>query len=159
MPSETDNEHARAGHVVVAATRGRDSAGFEASLSLAKLRATPVVDRTTKEVRAVRPGDIAVLVATNAEASALADALHARKIRAAIARAGLLATPEGVLVDAALRSLLDEGDSLAAAKIDVPLGHGGKSPRAELLPKGQGFTQAAHAWPRTARNRPGQCKG
>jgi len=38
MPSETDNEHARAGHVVVAATRGRDSAGFEASLSLAKLR-------------------------------------------------------------------------------------------------------------------------
>ena len=121
--------------------------------------ATPVVDRTTKEVRAVRPGDIAVLVATNAEASTLADALHARKIRAAIARAGLLATPEGVLVDAALRSLLDEGDSLAAAKIDVPLGHGGKSPRAELLPKGQGFTQAAHAWPRTARNRPGQCKG
>jgi ATP-dependent helicase/nuclease subunit A len=99
---------------------------------LADASSTPVVDRTTNAVRAVRPGDIAVLVATNAEASLLADALHARGIRSAIARPGLLKTPEGVLVDAALRWLLDEGDTLAAAKIDALLGFGGEAPDAWL---------------------------
>ncbi|HSO33156.1 MAG TPA: UvrD-helicase domain-containing protein, partial [Labilithrix sp.] len=94
--------------------------------------ATPVVDRTTLEVRAARPGDIAVLVATNAEAGELASALHARGLRVAIARAGLLETPEGVLVDAALRWLLDERDTLAAAKIDALLGFGGQDPDAWL---------------------------
>ncbi len=118
---------------------------------LAEASSTPVVDRTTKEVRAVRPGDIAVLVATNAEASLLADALHARGIRSAIARPGLLKTPEGVLVDAALRWLLDETDTLAAAKIDALLGFGGEAPDAwldGLLPRagasgGEGVAQPA----------------
>ena len=99
---------------------------------LADASSTPVVDRTTNEVRPARPGDIAVLVATNAEASKLADELHARGIRSAIARPGLLKTPEGVLVDAALRWLLDEGDTLAAAKIDALLGFGGEAPDAWL---------------------------
>ena len=39
--------------------------------------------------------------------------LHARGVRAAIARAGLFETPEGTLADAALRWLLDGGDTLA----------------------------------------------
>jgi ATP-dependent helicase/nuclease subunit A len=109
---------------------------------------TPVVDRTTNEVRAVRPGDIAVLVATNAEARLLADALHARGIRSAIARPGLLKTPEGVLVDAALRWLLDEGDTLAAATIDALLGFGGQAPDAwldGLLPRAVAGAPAAPA--------------
>jgi ATP-dependent helicase/nuclease subunit A len=114
---------------------------------LADATSTPVVDRTTKEVRPVRPGDVAVLVATNHEASLLADALHARGIRAAIARPGLLATPEGVLVDAALRWLLDDRDSLAAAKLDALLGFGGRAPDAwleGLLPaRGDGAGVAA----------------
>jgi hypothetical protein len=49
-----------------------------------------------------------------------------------------LATPEGVLVDAALRWLLDAGDTLAAAKIDALLGFGGRAPDAwleDLLPR------------------------
>jgi len=99
---------------------------------LADPTTTPVVDRTTNLVRGVRPGDIAVLVYTNVEASALADALHERGIRVAIARAGLLEKPEGVLVDAALRWLLDETDTLAAAKIDALLGFGGQDPDAWL---------------------------
>jgi ATP-dependent helicase/nuclease subunit A len=105
---------------------------------LADAKSTPVVDRATGEVREVRPGDIAVLVATNKEATTLADALHAVGIRAAIARPGLLATPEGVLVDAALRWLLDATDTLAAAKIDALLGFGGRTPDAwldDLLPR------------------------
>ena len=112
-----------------------DASALAAGVSrmLADARSTPVVDRTTKEVRPVRPGDIAVLVATNDEAALLADALHACGIRSAIARPGLLATPEGVLVDAALRWLLDEGDSLAAAKIDALLGFGGREPDEWLL--------------------------
>jgi ATP-dependent exoDNAse (exonuclease V) beta subunit len=95
---------------------------------LADPDATPVIDRTTKHARPVRPGDIAVLVATNAMAADVADALHLRGIRAAIARAGLLGTPEGRLTDAALRWLHDDGDSLAAATIDALTGYDGKSP-------------------------------
>ena len=75
-------------------------------------------ERRTRCAR-VRAGDIAVLVATNREATSLAQALHERGIRAAVARPGLLATPEGVLVDAALRWLLDRGDTLAAARLDA----------------------------------------
>ncbi|HMJ53765.1 MAG TPA: UvrD-helicase domain-containing protein [Polyangiaceae bacterium] len=88
--------------------------------------ATPVVDRATTAVRPLRPGDIAILVATNAETSAVAGALHARGIRVAVARAGLLGTPEGTLADAALRWLLDEDDSLAAAVLDAITGYGGQ---------------------------------
>ena len=93
---------------------------------------TKVVDRVTSERHPVRAGDIAVLVTTNACARQVADALHKRGIRAAIARAGLLSTPEGTLVDAALRWTLDEGDTLAAANVDVLTGFDGKAPDAWL---------------------------
>jgi ATP-dependent exoDNAse (exonuclease V) beta subunit len=95
-------------------------------------RATPVLDRSTKEVRPVRAGDIAILVATNANAARVASALHARGIRVAIARAGLLDTPEGTLVDAALRWLLDPTDRLSAALIDALTGWAGVGPDAWL---------------------------
>lgn len=94
---------------------------------------TPVLDRTTKAVRAVRPGDIAVLVRTNEAAGRLAHALHARGIRAALARAGLFDTPEGTLADAALRWLLDPDDTLAAAVIDALTGWGGRDADAWLV--------------------------
>ena len=116
---------------------------------LASPLATPIEDRATRDVRGVRPGDIAVLVATNAEAQALAVALHAIGVRAAFARAGLLATPEGVLVDSALRWLLDARDSLSAAKIDVLLGYEGASPDAWLerqLAAAEGSRDATSAW-------------
>lgn len=89
---------------------------------------TPVVDRVTQRVRNVRPGDIAVLTATNEWAAELARALHARGIRAATARAGLLETPEGVVADSALRWLLDRNDELAAANIDALTGWRDGSP-------------------------------
>lgn len=132
--------------------QAQDAAALASGVArmLADAGSTPVVDRTTKEVREVRPGDIAVLVATNKEATALADALHACGIRAAIARPGLLATPEGVLVDAALRWLLDEGDSLASAKIDALLGFGGREPDAwldALLPRAASEGDATAAAP------------
>ena len=93
---------------------------------------TPVLDRVTRAVRPVRPGDIAVLAATNEWAAQLAAALHARGVRASIARTGLFSTPEGTLADAALRWLLDEGDAFAAAVIDALTGWGDGDPDAWL---------------------------
>jgi ATP-dependent exoDNAse (exonuclease V) beta subunit len=95
-------------------------------------RATPVVDRATRAVRALRPGDVAVLVATNEQAARVAAALHARRLRAAIARAGLFDTPEGTLADAALRWLVDPKDELAAAVMDALTGWRGVDPDAWL---------------------------
>lgn len=89
---------------------------------------TPVVDRATSRVRPLRPGDVAILVATNEWASLLADALHARGVRAALARAGLFDTPEGTLVSAALRWLVDDGDRLSAAVVDALTGWDGQDP-------------------------------
>jgi len=91
-----------------------------------------VVDRETRRKRNARPGDIAVLVATSREASELADALHARGVRAALARSGLLGTPEGRLIDAALRWLHDASDTLAAATVDALCAFDGASPDAWL---------------------------
>lgn len=93
---------------------------------------TPVHDRTTDEVRDLRPGDIAILVATNLEAERLAVALAPRGVRAAIARTGLLATPEGVLTVAAIRRLLEPTNALAAAQIEALTGFRGLGPDAWL---------------------------
>ena len=86
---------------------------------------TPVVDRISGAVRSVRPGDIAVLVYSNAEAARLAAALEVRGIATVLPRVGLLTTPEGTLVSAALRLLVDRRDTLAAAEIDALTGFTG----------------------------------
>jgi ATP-dependent helicase/nuclease subunit A len=93
---------------------------------------TRVVDRSSGEPRDLRPGDVAVLTATNAEAEAVAAALARRGIRAAIARAGLLSTPEGSFVEAALRRVLDAQDRLAEAELEALSGFDGKDPDAWL---------------------------
>lgn len=97
--------------------------------------ATPIVDPITKAVRHLRPRDIAVLVATNAEAQQIAEALHARGIGVALARAGLLSTPEGTLADAALRLLVDPSDSLSSATLDALTGFEGGTPEEWLRAK------------------------
>ncbi|HSY24933.1 MAG TPA: UvrD-helicase domain-containing protein [Polyangiaceae bacterium] len=109
-----------------------EAVGEGVRLLLAEPHATPVLDRVTKEVRPLRPSDVAVLVATNEWAVRLAEALHARGVRAAIARAGLFATPEGTLVEAALRWLLDSGDLSALSVIEALTGWAGLGPDAWL---------------------------
>jgi ATP-dependent helicase/nuclease subunit A len=93
---------------------------------------TPVEDRATKAVRGVRPGDIAVLVSTNAAAGQLAQALALRGVRATVARTGLLSTPEGTMVQAALRALVDPRDVLSPAILEALTGFDGKTPEAWL---------------------------
>lgn len=99
---------------------------------LAGASETPVEDRATKAARDVRPGDIAVLVSTNAAAEQLAQALAVRGIRATVARAGLLSTPEGTMVQAALRALVDPKDMLSPAILEALTGYGERTPEAWL---------------------------
>jgi len=84
-----------------------------------------VLDRATQEVRRVRPGDIAVLVYSNAEAERLSYALKERGILSVLPRVGLLTTPEGTLVAAALCYLVDARDTLASAELDALTGFDG----------------------------------
>jgi len=85
---------------------------------------TPVVDRQTGRVRPLRAGDIAVLVRTNLEAESIARELGQLGLRAALPRPGLLRTPEGTLVDAALSFLADRTDGVASATLDALHGFG-----------------------------------
>lgn len=67
--------------------------------------------------RALRAGDLAILVRSHDRAQAIADAIRGRGIEVAIGSAGLLATPECRLAMACFRRLLDPRDSLATAEI------------------------------------------
>jgi ATP-dependent helicase/nuclease subunit A len=90
--------------------------------------ATLVSDRASGRARALQAGDVAVLVATNAEAEQVTAALARRGLRAAVARAGLLDTPEGTLVEAALSYVADRGDTRSLAIIDALTGFGEQTP-------------------------------
>ena len=76
-----------------------------------------VRDREQGEVRPLRPGDVAVLCYTNATCATLARELAGIGVRAVLARAGLVATPEALLVLAGLRLFVDVRDTLAAAEL------------------------------------------
>jgi len=95
---------------------------------LEKPSATPVVDRVSGQVRSLLPGDIAVLVYSNADAAKVSSELKARGIPTVLPRVGLITTPEGTLVSAALRILVDPRDTLAAAEIDALTGYDGRTP-------------------------------
>lgn len=91
-----------------------------------------VLDRATHQTRLLRPGDVAVLVYSNAEAERLSRALKDRGVTSVLPRVGLLTTPEGTLVSAALAYLVDARDTLASAELDALTGFGGQSARAWL---------------------------
>ena len=69
------------------------------------------------QTRPIRPGDIAILCRSNRQCLSMADALHRAGLKAAIARNGLLETPEAKLAIACLKYLLTPSDSLAAAEV------------------------------------------
>jgi ATP-dependent exoDNAse (exonuclease V) beta subunit len=94
---------------------------------LADPSGTPVFDRTLGRVRPLRAGDIAILVASNNEADQLSAALKARGVSSVLPRTGLVTTPEGTLLSAALRYLVDRRDTLSTAEIEALLEFGGQS--------------------------------
>jgi ATP-dependent helicase/nuclease subunit A len=95
---------------------------------LAQPHRTPVVDRATGKARSVRAGDIAILVATNTEAETIAGALAAHRIGVAVARAGLIGTPEGVALQAALALVVDPAAGREAAILEALQGFEGTTP-------------------------------
>jgi ATP-dependent helicase/nuclease subunit A len=76
-----------------------------------------VRDRATGGVRPLRPGDVAVLCYQNSTCGNLARELSKLGVRAVLARTGLMATPEALLVLAGLRLFVDAQDTLAAAEL------------------------------------------
>jgi ATP-dependent exoDNAse (exonuclease V) beta subunit len=76
-----------------------------------------VVDRSTGKVRAIEPGDIAVLVRANATSVALAAAFRAHGIPCEVATPGLLNELEVVWVRAAMDLLLNPDDALKAGRL------------------------------------------
>lgn len=89
---------------------------------------TTVLDRESKQPRPLEPADIAILVATNEEAARLAVALERHGVPVGLARTGLLDTPEGTAVQAALSYLNDSGDERARAVLEALTGFGGSEP-------------------------------
>lgn len=76
-----------------------------------------VEDKDRRQLRNIRGSDIAVLCRRNTSRNAVAKALVDCGLTVATERTALLDTPEGVLVAAALRYMIDESDTLAVADI------------------------------------------
>jgi len=132
---ETKNSEQDAGAIGEAASRLLDAP-----------HETPILDRTTGQVRPVQPRDIAILVATNAEAKRIASQLQRGGVRANLARDGLLATPEGVLVDSALRWLLVPRDRLSLATLEALGGWNGVGPDEWLAARLRDDSDEPPAW-------------
>ena len=100
-----------------------------AAARVAALLAAPddtlVVDRWSGECRPLSAGDIAVLLTSNDQCRELAAALGRYGVRAATARNGLLQTPEGCLLRAALALVVAADDPVAEAEIEALLGRDG----------------------------------
>lgn len=78
-----------------------------------------IFDKGRKNVRPVRPGDIAVICRKNSGCEAMAGALHRAGLKAGVARSGLLDTPEIKLALAWLKRLVNPNDRLSAAEIKL----------------------------------------
>jgi ATP-dependent exoDNAse (exonuclease V) beta subunit len=76
-----------------------------------------VLDKQTKKVRPVKPGDVGILCRTNDFCTKVADALAKVNIRAVLPSSGLLDTSEMQAMIAGLRLWVDSRDSLAAAEL------------------------------------------
>ena len=84
------------------------------------LTEAPVIfDKFAQSERKSRAGDMALLCRTHDDSRDIANALVARGVKVAIARPGLVATPEGKLVLACLRLYGNPSDTLARAEIKV----------------------------------------
>ncbi len=76
-----------------------------------------IFDKSSKTVRPVRFGDIAVFARINVNVANLAGAFAASGIPIKMERAGLVNTPEAFLALACLRRIADPKDTLASAEI------------------------------------------
>ncbi|MDO8863332.1 UvrD-helicase domain-containing protein [Haliea sp. E1-2-M8] len=89
------------------------AAGVQALLASGR----QVCDKDSRQLRAIRCRDIAILCRTHSNLAAIAAALATARLPLRYQRPGLLATPEGCLAMACLRRLIDPADTLASAEI------------------------------------------
>lgn len=80
-------------------------------------RGLTILPKGEKTYRLAKPGDVAILCRSNTECRDMAGALHRAGLRAAISRAGLMATAEAKLILACLKFILNKYDSLSVAEI------------------------------------------
>ncbi len=80
-------------------------------------RGITILPKGEKCYRLAQPGDVAILCRSNNECRDMAGALHRAGIRAAISRAGLMATAEAKLILACLKFILNKYDTLSVAEI------------------------------------------
>jgi ATP-dependent helicase/nuclease subunit A len=76
-----------------------------------------IVDKVTGDLRPLKGGDIAILCRVNEDCVRIAEALSKLGIPATVGESGLLDTPEVVFAVAAMRYLVDPGDTLALAEL------------------------------------------
>ena len=108
-----------------------DAAALADALGQLLADGAEVRDREADVPRPLVPGDIAVLCRSNKAADGVVSALAAQGIRSVRPRAGLLATPEGRVAEAALRLAVDGRDSLAVAEL-TRFGAGASAPQVWL---------------------------
>jgi ATP-dependent helicase/nuclease subunit A len=90
------------------------AAGVQSLLRNAQAK---IRDPETGEVRQTSAGDMGILCRTNEFCSKVAGELEKINIRAVLPRAGLMRTPEAMVLVAGLRLWVDPKDSLAAAEV------------------------------------------
>lgn len=76
-----------------------------------------LIDKTTREPRSLKAGDMAILCRSNDECVKIATALSKLGISATVGEGGLMATSEVVFAVAAMRYLVDANDTLALAEL------------------------------------------
>jgi ATP-dependent helicase/nuclease subunit A len=76
-----------------------------------------IIDKTTRDARQLKAGDMAILCRSNDECVKVATALSKLGISATVGEGGLMATAEVVFAVAAMRYLVDPKDSLALAEL------------------------------------------
>jgi ATP-dependent exoDNAse (exonuclease V) beta subunit len=105
--------------VIAGRNKGDDASAIAGQIAriLAEPDKHPVLDKTLNKVRPVRPGDIAVLCRVNDDCDLIASSLEGVSIPVERASVGLLSRPESVLALSGLRLLMDQNDTLAAARI------------------------------------------
>jgi ATP-dependent helicase/nuclease subunit A len=91
--------------------------GIAAGIATLLQNRAHIIDRDSKQHRALRFGDIAVLARSNQSVNDIAGVLQSRGIRTSTEQPGLLNRPEIVLALACLRRLNDERDTIATAEI------------------------------------------
>lgn len=81
--------------------------------------AHPVIiqPKSEPQARPLQAGDVAVLCRSNKDCLTVAEALHRAGLQAAIARTGLINTPEARLVMASIKYLLNRRDALSVAEL------------------------------------------